>query len=225
MAKEKNKTEIKKAKLILVEGADALYFFIYLLESLAIQDVQVLDYGGITNLTQYLKNLVKYDGYQAVTSILILRDAEFSSEHSSESASDSAVKSIKSSLQKSNFIQEDNDIETFKLPLYEYNRHKIGIGLFPGLDDKKQLIPQGTLEELCLKIFEKDVIVHKIFSGINTFLINYLGFKRSHKNKLHTVLSFTDKYVGMKIGETARAKGFNFDSPYLSPFIDMIRAL
>jgi len=225
MAKQNGKTEIRKTKLILVEGTDACYFFIYLLQSLEIEEIQVLDYGGVTDLTEYLKNLAKLDGYQSVTSILVLRDAEYPSTQSTETASKSAVKSINSSFQKSNLIPDGADIEAFKLPLYEYNERKIGIGLFPGLDSNKHLITQGTLEELCLKILGKDIVIHKIISGINTFIINYLGFKRAHKNKLHAILSFTDKFVGMKLGETANAKGFDFNSPYLKPFVDMIKAL
>jgi len=225
MAKQSSKTEIKKTKLILVEGTDALYFFIHLLESLAIEEIEVRDYRGITELTNYLKNLAKLDGYQSVTSILVLRDAEYPSAQSTETASESAIKSINNSLQKNNLIPDNINIEAFKLPLYEYNERKIGVGLFPGLDSNQNLITQGTLEELCLKILGKDIVIHKIISGINTFIINYLGFKRAHKNKLHAILSFTDKFVGMKIGETAKAKGFDFNSPYLKPFIDMIKAL
>ncbi|MDD2366900.1 MAG: hypothetical protein PHN84_12110 [Desulfuromonadaceae bacterium] len=42
--------EIIKAKLLVVEGADALHFFISALDAYNVDDVQVIDFGGVTNL-------------------------------------------------------------------------------------------------------------------------------------------------------------------------------
>ena len=47
-------------------------------------------------------------------------------------------------------------------------------------------------------------------------------FKHPHKNELHALFSFTDKYVGSMIGKTAGIGGFDFNSQYLKPFIEMI---
>ncbi len=35
-------------------------------------------------------------------------------------------------------------------------------------------------------------------------------FRTTHKNKLHTYFSSTDSFVGMKIGEAAKAQCFDF---------------
>jgi|GEM_PF-2484457 len=48
------RTEIKKSKLLLAEGADALHFFIAACEAFGVDDVQVMDFGGIKDLTTYL---------------------------------------------------------------------------------------------------------------------------------------------------------------------------
>jgi len=63
------KNEIIKKKLLLVEGADAMYFFIQALQVFSVNDVQVLDFGGITELTAYLKMLSNCNYSGSLTSI------------------------------------------------------------------------------------------------------------------------------------------------------------
>jgi len=38
------------------------------------------------------------------------------------------------------------------------------------------------------------------------------GLRRPHKNKLHTYFSLTDDFVGLKIGESAKANAFDFSA-------------
>lgn len=41
------------------------------------------------------------------------------------------------------------------------------------------------------------------------------SLSRCHKNLMHAYFAGTDKFVGMKIGEAAKAACFDFDSPKL----------
>jgi hypothetical protein len=132
------KIEIKKTKLILAEGVDAVYFLIYLLDTVRNEDIQVFDYGGITELTQFLNNLSKLDKYDEVSTIIIARDSETSAEPS--------IQSVKAGLKKTNLTKDD--IMPFWI---EQKVKKIGLVLFPGYDGQ-QLCKTGTLEDLCLKI-------------------------------------------------------------------------
>ena len=91
-----------------------------------------------------------------------------------------------------------------------------------GFDNKGKPL-DGTLEDLCWKIVKKsdqevDSMVLKNLAGKyldETQAMKESGFKTIHKNKLHTYFSGTDKFVGMKIGEAAKAECFDFARPEL----------
>ena len=77
------KNRIVKKYLILCEGLDAANFLIaYLNSDTLMYDnrfrnvVQVMDFKGNEQLSNYISNLKKFDGYTDVASILVLRDAE-----------------------------------------------------------------------------------------------------------------------------------------------------
>jgi hypothetical protein len=208
-----NPIRIQRKNLILTEGEDEKYFFWYLLENYKIEDIDVHNYGGISDLTGYLRTLQKVDNYNAVKTVLIARDAE--------NSAISAIQSVNASLKKSGLITKDTeDIPPFKI----INQvKKIGIMTFPGIDESGKIIETGTLEDLCLKLFKEQTIMTKTDAYILDYQNNGYAFVRSHKNRLHAALSFTNEYVGLKIGETAKAQGFDFSSPSLKPFLDVIR--
>jgi len=208
----KNKI-IYKEKLILVEGNDEYYFLLYLLPNMKIENIQVSTFEGVNNLTNHIEAIKRIEGFENVTSILIFRDSEDSTE--------SACKSVNNSLIETGII--NTDIEPFKF--YIQNERKIGFVLFPGIDENGKIYNSGTLEHLCLKLFKEKSVNEKIKTYINDFQSKIGDFKKPHKNELHVSLSFTNNFVGLKIGETAQAKGFDFDSPHLAPFLKMIREM
>jgi hypothetical protein len=156
-----------------------------------------------------LGSLSKEEGYDSIQSIIIARDAETSSA--------SAIQSVNDSLKKACLI--DSDIAAFKI--FRKNI-KVGIMLFPGLDENGKLCGEGALEDLCLKLLVKQDIIKSVMPYYNDFQEKYGNFKKPHKNKLHIPLSFTDKFVGLKIGDTTKAEGFDFDSPHFAPFLEII---
>jgi hypothetical protein len=175
-----------------------------------------MDYGGINDLTDFLRSLSKQDGYDSIRSIIIARDAEISAA--------SAIQSVNCSLKKVDLI--DSDITAFKISDGNAIKIKVGIMLFPGLDENGKLYDTGTLEDLCIKLFKFQEIVPYADTCIKDFQEKHsVKFKRPHKNKLHTMLSLTDDYAGMKIGETANARGFYLGSPYLRPYIDILEKI
>ena len=198
---------IDKKKIILVEGEDEFYFFIHLLKYKGISDIFIESFKGKDKLTTHIESLVKRDGFDDVTSLVIFRD----SDDSSMKASDS----VNYSLRTNGLIT--TNIKSFTMN--NQNNQKIGFGLFPGIDEN------GTLEDLCIKIYKagsNDTIVKKYLEDFQT---TNGRFKKPHKNELHALFSFTNEYVGLKIGETAKIGGFDFDSPHLLPFIEMINKM
>ena len=81
MARKTN-SQIRKKWLILCEGRDAEEFLISYLNSHELSDVpafsedfQVMDFGGITDLTDFISALQRMENYDRVEAILIIRDA------------------------------------------------------------------------------------------------------------------------------------------------------
>jgi len=204
---------INKKKVILVEGEDELYFFIRLLNYKSINDIFIESFKGKDNLTNHIKTLINRDGFDDVTSIVIFRDSEDSAKTS--------IDSINYSLRITGLIT--TDIKPFTMNVQ--NNRKTGFGLFPGVDEDGNLYDTGTLEHLCLRLFKENANNILIKNYLDDFQSKNGKFKCIHKNELHTLFSFTDKYVGSKIGEAANKGGFNFDSPFLLPFIEMINKM
>ena len=203
---------ICKSKLILAEGKDDCLF----LKHLLIKDnsIQIRNFKGQNNLTNDIEALKRVDGFDDVSSILIFRDSEESYQ--------SASQSVNSSLKKTGLIE--TDIEPFKMS--NQNNRKIGFVLFPGIDENGKAYTSGTLEHLCVKISKENTIM----PIVKTYIIDFeqkmaKSFQKLHKNELHALFSFTDGYVGKKIGETAGAGGFDFNSPHLIPFLEMINKM
>jgi hypothetical protein len=204
---------IEKGKLILGEGYDDCYFLLYLLRKMEIDDIQISVFEGVENLTKHIESLKGIEGFDSVTSILIFRD--------SEKCTQSAIKDVNNSLKKTDLIT--TDIEPFTTN--SQNDRNIGFVLFPGFDENGKLYDCGRLEDLCLKIFKNKSINALIKDYIDDFQSKNKKFIRPYKNELHALFSFSDEYVGSKIGETAKYGGFDFDSPELLPFLEMIRKM
>lgn len=196
--------KIDKKKLILVEGADGLYFLISLINSKNIKDIKIIDFGGIDELTKCIEAIKLIEGFDEVISLIIFRD--------SEKSKDSASLKINHSLKSTGIITKD--IRPFIID--KQNNRKIGFGLFPGIGEN------GTLEDLCLRLFKEGTNNELIKTYLTDFQTKKGNFTHLHKNELHALFSFTDKYVGYKIGEAASFGGFDFDSPYLEPFFKLI---
>ena len=189
---------LDKKKLILAEGVDAKFFLIHLLHKKRIDDIKVLNFGGIKELTKFICTLKSIEGFDDVSSIIIFRDSEKSAQSASESINDS--------IKTTNLITRI--IKPFTIS--NQNGRNIGFGLFPGIDENGKLYEDGTLEHLCLRLFTENSNNAIIKTYIEDFQTKNAKFRRAHKNELHALFSFTDKYVGLKIGETARDGGFDF---------------
>jgi len=201
--------EIKYPKLLLVEGVDELKFFIKALEVFGVDDVQVLAFGGISNLTNYLKVLLLYPNFDSVTCIVIARDAEKNS--------DSAIRNVKNALKQISFSIPEKPFEfTGKDP-------KIAFMIFPGFEEAG--LQCGTLEDLCLDIVKDCSTFDCVDTYIQCLQSNGHKIKRPHKTKLHTYLSGKNDFVGLKIGEAAKAGAWDWDHIRLKPFKDVIIAM
>lgn len=206
--------KIVQSKLLLVEGVDEKNFFIALCAEFSLKDIQIVSFGGISNLEPYLKLLPSLEGYEGIKSIVIVRDAE--------KDPDKAVNHVKKSLKKAN------------LPVaakpFEYAKSVISIAFMisPGFvknANGKNVLCAGTLENLCLDIVKDNSTFDCVDKYIECIKSKGQKVKRLHKTKLHTYLSGKDNFVGLKIGEASKAGAWNWNHDNLKPFIDVIKTM
>ena len=127
--------KIKKKHLILCEGQDAYLFLIPYLNSAVLSynpgfsnDIQVLNFGGNSELPAYLELLQLSPDFHTVISLCIIRDAE--------SDAEGAIREIKNALKKANLpVPNEPHVWTGETL-------KIGFLLFPTCDHIAQ---NGTL--------------------------------------------------------------------------------
>ena len=90
--------------------------------------------------------------------------------------------------------------------------------LFPTCDTSVQA---GTLEDLCISILSEEnssAILYDIQDFMDDLGNKYNRlYPHEFKTKLHTYFSVTDAYVSLKIGESAKAGAFNWNSDKLLP--------
>lgn len=70
---------------LLVEGNDQRNFFEVLVKHLSLRDIQIHDFGGVTELGGFLRAFVDMPNFSVVRSIGIVRDAEKSATSASQS--------------------------------------------------------------------------------------------------------------------------------------------
>jgi hypothetical protein len=221
--KNTNTVEIKRSHLILCEGKDDENFLIQLLCFLIEKDkifdeFQVLTTDGDSKLKDKLDNLknifkvIKISTDVTVKTISIIFDAD-------DNAA-GRIDSIKTVIKNAGFEPPGKPFRP------SGGTPKTGFVLFPKCDENPQ---NGRLEDLCMRIVKENdknnvmklnILKDKI--SLNDNEINWNNFTHAHKNKLHTYFSLSNEYVGLKLGEAAKARAFNFESDELKPLIDFL---
>jgi len=206
--------QIKQSKLLLAEGADAYFFFIWACEAFDVKDVQVMDFGGITGLTVYLRALSVLPGYEKVTTIVVARDAETDPL--------SAVNSVRTSLQQASLAVPGDSFQ------FAGNSLRVAFMIFPGFETgdngSHNLLP-GTLEDLCWEIVKDNSTFECVDSYIECLQNKGCQISKLHKTKLHSYLSGKNDFVGLKIGEASRAGAWDWGHNRLQRFRDVITSM
>lgn len=209
LLKEKEPVEIKEKKLILSEGTDAYFFCIWAYQGFGATGIQVLNFGGVTELTKYLLTLVLLPRYEIVDTMVIVRDAEKDPE--------AAANSVKTSLKDAALPMPDRPYE------FTGSGPKVAYIIFPGFGDKEgEGLSAGTLEDLCLEIVKDDAIFECVGDYIDCMAKKNEKPANLHKAKLHAYLAGKPDFVGLKIGEAARAGAWDWSHPKLKQFRQVI---
>lgn len=202
---------ILKSYVILCEGIDAQKFLISYLNSEALKydkrfgnNIQVLNFEGITQLGTYILNLKNMDGYEIIKQLLVVRDAETSVQSAIDSIQHAFTVSGLPVPNKCNKWESDD-------------RMKTAFSLFPLCSSNPS---PGALEDLCWYILNNDDSC-EMRNEINEFVRKvkekyHSIVSHEHKSRLHTFFSVNERLVSLKIGESADAKAFDWNSPKLN---------
>lgn len=212
MKKNMKKPEeiLPKMGLLLVEGADEKYFFIRACNAYGENNIQVMDFGGITDLPNFLEILKKSPNFPEVKALAIVRDAE--------TDASKAIHDIQNALKSINLPAPKNPFEQ----IHKSDRF-IEFGIFPGQKDCNGW-ENGTLEDLCLKTVPDDSLLSLARVYVEKADAIH-SIRHKHKARLHTWLSVNEPYIGMKIGEAAQAGAWNWQSQAMMPFKNLMQRL
>ena len=208
--------------LILCEGIDEKLFFIRFLNYFKeksgsdydkYNEIQIEDIGGNSELDAQLNVWKLVSGFEDLKTVGIIRDAEIDAV--------AAIQSIQYCFSH-NDLSEPQDC--FELTESQDGGVRTVFGILPGTKTNNKW-DNGTLEDLCLKILKDSQSSEKI-----DLLTKYLEqaqdnfeykINHMHKAKLHTYFSSNESFIGLKIGEAAKRKAFNFESDVLVNFKKM----
>lgn len=194
-----------KSKILLVEGNDPRNFFEAFVRHLSIDNIQIQNFGGITQLRDFLEGLVGATGFRVVESIGIVRDAETSAA--------GAFQSVQSSLKNAALpVPNRPERRTDTSPA-------VTVLILPGNDQ------QGMLETLLCESFagtpENDCI-DAFFACVDA--LPNASIKRPEKARAHAYLT-TKSDPHLSVGVAAKRNYWDLDHPIFDRVRDFLKTL
>lgn len=208
---------ITLSRLLLVEGQSAFQFFKALLKQLSLLDeIEIRNYGGISDLPSYLKTLPAIDGFPGVTSLGIVRDAE--------ADAGAAFASVREALAKAQSgAMRDPQLPGWSIPAQPVLRTpavpSVSVFILP------DCVNPGMLETLCLVSLEQDpakLCVDDYFTCLSDRGVSPPG--NLAKARLHALLSSRPNPECL-LGQAAHAGYFPWSSPVFNTIKQFLMAL
>ena len=180
-------TRIETDIQLLVEGKDQENFFQHYCKHLSLQDIQVRDFGGVNDLKHYLPAFAKIPGFDDVTRLGIVRDAE--------SNAASALQSVQSVIRNASLPSPD------RVQKFTAGTPSVGALILPGHGQS------GMLETLLCRAFAdnpENVCIDEFFKCLENQA--NLSLKRPDKSRAYAFLS-TKEHPQSSVG-VAAMKGY-----------------
>jgi hypothetical protein len=201
-----SRSPIIHSKILLVEGKDAFYFFKALLRCMdLLEQIEIRNFGGIQDLTRYLKTLTISPGFIQITSLGIVRDAEVDARAAFHSVCNSLNHvGLRAPLEPNSLSTGEPSTAIFILP---------------------DCFSPGMLESLCLKAVQDD----PAFACIDNYF-ECLKARRSDppgnipKAQIQVFLASRER-PGLLLGEAAQKGYWPWNSSVFDPLKHFILAL
>ena len=199
-------TAINSAIQLLVEGNDQRNFFEAFTSHLAITNVQIQNFGGVSELGDFLEGFVGATGFrETVQSLGIVRDAEKSAER--------AFQSVQDSLERAKLSVPDSPVErTGDSPA-------VTVLILPG-DNR-----QGMLETLLCASFAATPVedcIDDFFKCVKS--LPDVSIERSDKARAHAYLTTKPK-PHFSVGVAAKNNYWDLDHNVFSSVRDFLRMI
>ena len=197
--------EIKSAIQLLVEGNDSRNFFEAFVEHLSLENIQIQNFGGVSELGGFLRALVNAPGFQTVQSLGIVRDAETSA--------GGAFQSVQSSLERAELPMPDSPAERTN------TSPAVTVLILPG-DNR-----QGMLETLLCESFADDPVeecIDDFFKCVES--LPDVSIERSDKARAHAYLT-TRPNPHLSVGVAAKNDYWDLDHSVFNTVRDFLQTI
>ncbi|MHB8995042.1 MAG: DUF3226 domain-containing protein [Armatimonadota bacterium] len=202
--------KIEKPNLLLVEGRDDKILFARLVEHLGRREnISVESYGGTAGLRGYLDPLRFRDGFEMVSAIVVVRDAD--------QDCSAALQSVQDALKQ-------YDLPPPQAPLtFTQSSPRVGILIMPCGEET------GSLEDMCLQAVSDDVAMPCVRQYLDCLraaaTTAEFGLCSNHSKILVSAFLASRPKPSLKLGEAAGAGIWDFAHPVWQPLIDFLRAM
>ena len=188
--------EIKKPRQLVVEGRSAEIFFKAFLGHEGIDDVQIQDFGGVTQFRDFLEGLLFTTGFpEQVVSLAVVRDAE------GRPAVD-ARRSVEGALAAAGLAADGGP--------------RTAVFILP--DDQSD----GMLETLCLRTVSGDPALECVDEYLDCLAGRGLSPRNEHKSRLQAFLASREE-PGLLLGQAADRGYWDWTSPELADLRDFLK--
>ena len=208
---ESKKIQIQNQKLLLVEGKDDEVFFKAFLEKKNINEIQVISSDGNRQLQQLFPIIKKTPGFDKVTSLAVIHDAD--------TDPCKAFQSICSVLKNNGMNIPD------KLGKFILGTPKVGVFIIP--DGKSE----GNLESLCLSTVESkniikciDLFMDCIKKSSKNSSSRYKPPKNIDKARCRAFLSAMEEDTS-SLGIATQKSYWDLNSEKLNPLLHFLKEL
>jgi hypothetical protein len=197
---------ITHSKLLVVEGKDAFRFFKFLLQDLELlSEIEIRNFGGVSELADYLETLMGTSGWHLVTSLGIVRDAEANATP--------AFQSVRSALRKVNLSEPEHPMTVAA------GQPRVSVFILP------DCIHPGMLETLCLQAVGDDPAMPCIDQYFQCLQNQAIALPENMpKARLQAFLASRSR-PGLKLGEAADTGYWPWANPTFDPLKQFLRAL
>lgn len=197
--------EIKSEIQLLVEGNDQRNFFEAFIAHLSLANIQIQNFGGVSELRVFLRAFVNAPGFQTVQSLGIVRDAETSA--------GGAFQSVQSALRNAALPVPDSPAErTDTSPA-------VAVLILPG-DNRR-----GMLETLLCESFADDPVedcINDFFKCVES--LPDMSMKNPDKARAHAYLT-TKPNPHFSVGVAAKNDYWDLNHSVFSTVRDFLRMI
>ena len=218
---------ISKPKLLLGEGEDESQFLSAFVAHMAIDDIQVIQYGGKSRMEAGLKGIVNLSNFDRVVSLGITRDADYFENPLNVLAKQNNVNEVQATFNAICAILRNPKINlpaptSPKAKALAEGKPAVQVFILPDCERA------GMLEDLCLATLEamaEQNCIENYFSCIQQVTKKIHPTHKLSKARLHAWLAAQEEPDLTRLG-IAAAKGYlNFNHPAFDQLKAFIQAL